>query len=179
MKKGEAATAGTILLAALAVMCGSSGCGSGGGAKSDAAAGSCAASFTPGASMTWLDDGASECAQEVSAVLDSTATLDLLNIVGSQASGVGIAFGISTNGVAIGGTYTCGDLTNRTVAVSFNYQQGSTPNLVSTCTIDVTSAGGPGVKASGTFSAVVTLTGGGTKTVTNGAFDAPLVNVGG
>ena len=153
------------------------GCGSGSGGKSggEGGAGSCTASLTPGASMSWDENGAFQCAADVGATGLSSATLNLVNLVGSQPSGEGLAFGVTTPGTPIDGAYSCGASTTDTV--TFNYQQGQTPTFASTCSITVTSSGGDGgTRATGTFSGVFD-TPSGTKTITNGAFDAPITIV--
>jgi hypothetical protein len=162
-----------LVVVLLAAGCGSGSSGKGGGGEGGA--GSCTASLTPGASMSWDENGGFQCAADVSATGLSSATLNLLNLVGSQTSGEGLAFGVTTPGTPIDGAYSCGASTTDTV--TFNYQQGQTPTFASTCSITVTSSGEDGgTRATGTFSGVFD-TPSGTRTLTNGAFDAPVTIV--
>ena len=164
----------SLVVALVAVGCGSGSSGKSGGGG-EGGAGSCTASLTPGASMSWDENGAFQCAADVGATGVSSATLNLVNLVGSQPSGEGLAFGVTTPGTPIDGAYSCGASTTDTV--SFNYQQGQTPTFASTCSITVTSSGGDGgTRATGTFSGVFD-TPSGTKTITSGAFDAPITIV--
>jgi hypothetical protein len=158
------------------------GCGSGGAAASATVDGatSCPTSLNAGATMGWQDDGQTKCAQIVSATYEAGSASTIFSIVGSTSSGLGVSFGVAstTGGVAIGGSYSCGVSGN--VNGTFNYQQGSTPTFASTCSFTINSADGAGgTPASGTFSATLNLSGGGTKSISNGAFTTPVTVVGG
>jgi hypothetical protein len=168
-------------LAAAVLGCGL-GCGSGGAAANTSADGAtgCPASFSPGASMGWQDDGKMECAQIVSATYEAGTASTIFSIVGSNSAGLGVSFGVASTagGVAIGGSYSCGVSGN--VDGTFNYQQGSTPTFAATCSLTINSADGAGgTPATGTFSATLNLSGGGTKSISNGVFTTPVTVVGG
>jgi hypothetical protein len=158
------------------------GCGSGGAAANTASDGAtgCPASFSPGASMAWQDDGKTECAQIVSATYEAGTASTIFTIVGSTSSGLGLSFGVSstTGGVAIGGSYICGVSGN--VNGTFEYQQGSTATFATTCSFTINSADGAGgTPATGTFSATLNPSSGGTKSISNGTFTTPVTVVGG
>jgi hypothetical protein len=159
------------------------GCGSGGAAANIAVDGAtgCPASFSPGASMGWQDDGKMECAQIVSATYEAGTASTSFSIVGSSSSGLGVSFGVASTagGVAIGGSYSCGLSGN--VDGTFDYEQGSTPpTFADTCSMTINSADGAGgTPATGTFSATLNLSGGGTKIISNGVFTTPVTVVGG
>jgi hypothetical protein len=130
--------------------------------------------------MSWQDDGTPECADLVSASYDAGSASTIFSIIGSKASGLGVGLGVSTTtgGLTIGGTYSCG--TAGSFNGTFNYQQGSTPTFASTCSITVNSPDGAGgAPTTGIFSATLTLSGGGTKAISNGVFSAPVSVVGG
>lgn len=170
---------GLLLAIALAV----AGCGSSGGAKSTTSDGAsnCPASLSPGASMSWQDDGAPQCATIVSATYEAGSASAIFSVIASAASGTGVGLGVETTagGLAIAdGTYACGAAGN--FIGTFNYQQGSTPGFAASCSLTVHSADGAGgMSATGTFSATVTQSGGGTKTISNGVFTVPVDVVGG
>jgi hypothetical protein len=130
--------------------------------------------------MSWQDDGAPQCATIVSATYDAGSASTIFSVIGSAASGVGVGFGVATTagGLTIDGTYACGAAGS--FIGSFNYQKGSTPGFAASCSLTVHSADGAGgVPATGIFSATVTQSGGGTKTISNGVFTVPVVVVGG
>jgi hypothetical protein len=130
--------------------------------------------------MSWLDDGQQQCATIVSATYDTGSASSIFEIVGSEASGPGVAFGVETTvgGLTIAGSYSCG-VTGDFIA-TLNYQEGSTPAFAASCSITVNSADGAGgVPATGTFSATLTLSAGGTKTISNGVFTSPVQVAGG
>jgi hypothetical protein len=168
-------------LAAVVFGCGL-GCGSGGAAAPTAVDGAtgCPASLSPGASMGWQDDGKTECAQIVSATYEAGTASTVFSVVGSTSSGLGVSFGLASTagGVAIGGSYSCGASGN--VNVTFVYQQGSTPAFADICSLTINSADGAGgTPATGTFSATLNLSGGGTKSISNGVLTSPVTVVGG
>jgi hypothetical protein len=157
------------------------GCGAGGSAQTNNdGSTSCSARFSPGATMSWQDDGTPECADLVSATYDAASATTIFSIIGSKASGLGVGFGVSTTtgGLTIGGTYPCG--ASGSFNGTFSYQQGSTDTFASTCSITVNSPDGAGgAPTTGIFSATLTLSGGATKTISNGVFSAPVSVVGG
>jgi hypothetical protein len=161
-----------LLTIALAV----AGCGSSGGGKTADGAANCPASQSAGASMSWQDDGALQCATIVSATYGSGSASTIFSLVASSASGIGVGLGVetTTGGIMIvDGTYACGAAGS--FIGSFDYQQGSTPGLAASCSLTVHAVdGAAGVPATGTFSATVTESSGGTKTISNGVFTVPV-----
>ncbi len=175
-----------LVLTLIAIGCGSSG-GSqsggsgdsdgGGGGGAGGGSGSCVAGGIPGTSMSWDDDGVSECAVSASVTETSGSTVDLVEVVGATPT-VGLAFGVSTQGIPISGAYVCGAST--AYQLSFTYVQGTTSyGFAQSCaiTIDPSPTGDGGTRVSGTFSGVFSSTGGGTKTISNGVFAAPATVV--
>src|ERR1700690_2226490 len=81
------------------------GCGSGGATTTNDGSANCTGSLTPGATMSWQDDGAAQCATEVSATYAAGAASSIFEIVGSETSGVAISIGASATaaGTAIEG----------------------------------------------------------------------------
>jgi hypothetical protein len=166
----------------LAIALGVAGCGSSGGAKSTTTDGAanCPASLSPGASMSWQDDGAPQCATIVSATYEAGSASTIFSVIGSEASGIGVGFGVetTTGGLTIDGSYACGAAGS--FIGTFNYQEGSTPAFAAICSLTVHSADGAGgIPATGTFSATVMQSGGSTKTISNGVFTVPVDVVGG
>lgn len=153
------------------------GCGSGGAARGEAGA-SCQPAVTGTGTMSWLDDGAPECAVSALATFENTPQLTLFSLTGATTT-LGLGFGVTTvlGPGPIGGSYSCAPLDS--VSVTFNYTQGQTNSFAQSCDITLDMQGTAGVHATGTFSATLMLTGGGTKSITNGLFDAPVTIVGG
>lgn len=130
--------------------------------------------------MSWTDDGVMECADLVIADRNTSSSLDFIEIIGSNSKGLGVGLTVSVVPPAsLGGTYTCNG--DAGLAVIFTYTTNtSTNNPQMTCTITLTNPGAPGgANATGTFSATVSPPTGGTKTITNGTFDVPVMFLGG
>ncbi len=150
---------------------GGSAAGTGGGSTT-------AACTIDGGSLTWTADGVNQ----VAGVVETTCTTDGafagIEVVGGESSGIGIAILLEAQGTVVG-TYDCGSTaTNQDVIFTYTGDSGAGGGGTATpvsCTVTVANAGTPGgVKAKGTFSAVLSLSGGGTTTITNGVFDVPV-----
>jgi hypothetical protein len=143
-------------------------CGSGGSSPDDGGG----AGGAGGGLMTWLDNGVRQIASFASAARVTSATLDLLQVTGANASGAGVSFNVSTPPPLGPGTYTCG-LTGSNIIVSLA-ANGSDNATV--CTIQLAGIGAAsGERATGTFQATGMATGGGVKAITDGMFDVPLI----
>ncbi len=129
--------------------------------------------------MSWLDDGAAECAVSALATFTTNASLTLFSLTGATTNlGVGIGIESTMGPAAIGGTYACGG-NDGGLAATFNYTQGLTNSTFSqACEITINMQGTAGAHATGTFSATLAPASGGTKSITNGVFDAPVTIVG-
>jgi hypothetical protein len=146
-----------VLLALAMAGCGSS---DGGAAPDGGAPGG------TGGGLTWLDNGTRHTALYPSAARVTSAMLDMVQVAGGEASGVGIAFGVSMPPPLVPGSYPCGVSGNR-IIVSFSYANAG---VSSSCTVTITSVGAAtGGRATGTFSAVF-----GATMITGGTFDLPL-----
>ena len=127
--------------------------------------------------ISWKDNGTTMTSSFAAAARVKSANQDMVQITGSNSSGVGISFAVSTTPPLIPGSYTCGIGANQEI-VSFSYVMGSAGGNTPTCTVDIDAIGdATGTKVTGTFSASVPLDNGMTKTVTGGVFDvAQVVN---
>ena len=143
-----------------------------GGGKRDAGPGSCLALSPAGAKLSWEDNGTPECAVVVIATHTTNASQDFLEIVSGGSTGLGIALTVVSYASPLGGTYNCKtDAGYTSQYVDFVYTGG----ILVDCTVTITNSGTPGsANAVGTFSAVFTVAGGGTTTITNGSFDTPV-----
>lgn len=163
-------TSGVALALALAG-CGGSGDGAPPGDASAASAGAAckAAGPTPGASMSWLDDGTRRCADFVSATHSTSGGFDILSVTGGSTANLGLTFKLTAAGKALAAsTYTCDG-----VYVVLVYQQGAlASHTTQSCTITVTSLGSDATPATGTFSATLLGPDRTTKTLGEGAFSA-------
>jgi hypothetical protein len=129
---------------------------------------------TAGTQIAWVDDGVQRCAISAIAVLGVGAT-DTLDITAADVNGYGFS-------LLVGGahpftapqTFTCGAPTpTALVELTTTYPNGTT-GTVTSCSVNVTQVGVvAGDKAQGTFSAVMAVSSGGTKTITNASFDVP------
>lgn len=167
---------GTALsLALVLAVCG---CGSGGSPKGEGGVSSCQPAAGGLGTMSWLDDGTQECAVSALATFDNTPQLTIFSLTGATTT-LGIGFGVSTvlGPGAIGGSYSCAPLDS--LIVTFNYTQGQTNTFAGSCELTLNMQGTAGVHATGKFSATLMTAAGGTKSITNGVFDAPVTIVGG
>jgi hypothetical protein len=175
MTRSNSFAAVALCLPLAALLCAGAGCGSGGsGTLRDGSGGGGGSSGT--GTLSWQDDGAAHATMFGTASLVTSSGLQILQIAGGEASGIGIAFGVSAK-LAVGlGTFQCGPGANAGYPItSFSYTATGVDPLYQSCTVSVTALGAAdGEHASGTFSAVLTKTAGGTKAITAGVFDLPL-----
>lgn len=166
-----AAVAACLALAAV-LSAGAAGCGSrtarGGGGGSDGGY---------NGTVSWQDDGVLHQTSFATASVVSSSGINILQIAGGEANGIGIAFGVSTKmpmpitigvfqcGPADGGAYPPYPVT------SFSYTAPGVDPLFQSCTLNIDLLGGA---IEGRFSAVLTKTAGGTKAITDGTFALPL-----
>jgi len=168
MTNSSAVVAACLALPAL--VCAGAGCGSGGSATP--------MDISPGSPpLSWQDDGAAHAATFGSASLVTSSGIQTLQIAGGEAGGIGIAFGVSAK-LAVGlGTFQCGSAAGSTgyPITSFSYTADGVDPLFQSCMVSVTALGTTdGEHATGSFSAVLTKTAGGTKAITSGVFNLPL-----
>ncbi len=167
---------GTVL--SLGIALAAVGCGSSGAVKSEGGVSGCQPAASGLGMMSWLDDGKLECAVSALATFDSTTTLTLFMLTGATTT-VGLGFGVTaTQGpAAIGGTYSCAG-NDGGLDATLNYTQGTTNNtFAQSCAFTLNMQGTAGVHATGTFSATLMPASGGTKSITDGVFDAPVTIV--
>ena len=160
-------------LAAVAA-CSSSGGGTDGGPPD--ANGACRANTPAGASVSWLEDGAPECAVAVVAQRSTEGTNQLLQLQGSTLDGASVAFAVVAYARELEGTHTCsaaaadGGFIGTPGTVSVDFVHTGTKQ---DCTVTITNGGAVGgANAAGTFSA--TFTGSSGAVVTNGIFETPV-----
>ncbi len=170
-------------LGALFVGCGSSdgkaasggrgGLSGGGGAGAGGSAGAGA----PSGEIVWEEDGVWHSVPTALADYTTSASTDVIEIVGAELVLVGErSIGILVGATPpLGGTYQCSD----SVAPIITYSDGSTTAYqAQSCKVAVaiptTGAGGGAGNATGTFTFVLTAAGGITKNITNGTFDIPI-----
>jgi len=182
---------GSILTLAVAAGCGSSGStpdgghggtngGGGAGGSGDGGAASCSAIQPAGAKMSWMDDGTFQCALVIVTGRMTSSSQDFLEIIGSTSGGVGAGLTVNASPGPLSGTYHCkNDGGASGLFVDFVYTAPQAGQLQD-CTITIDAAGTPGsANARGSFSATFTTTGGGTKQITQGTFDTPVMLNGG
>ncbi len=123
--------------------------------------------------MSWLDDGTQECAASVRATFADTPIYTTFSLTGATPT-LAISFGVSTVLAPgpIGGSYSCVPLDS--LSGTFSYTQGQTNVAAHSCQLTLNMKGTDGVHATGTFSATLITADGGTKSITNGVFDAPV-----
>jgi len=164
----------TALLLAIAPA--GAGCGSGGAAKGEGGVPMCQPTASGAGTMSWLDDGTSECGDAVATFSDNMLGTTF-SLTGTAAT-IRVDINISTplGPRPIGGTYGCAPVGS--MIATFSYTQGQANVFAQICEFTVNMQGTAGVRATGTFSATLALTGGATKAITNGAFDAPVTFIG-
>ena len=98
--------------------------------------------------------------------------MDLLQISGGEPTGIGISFGVAAT-PPLGPTTVACNMTGMRPFVSFSYT-GTDP-VWDSCSVTVSTLVLTGTtRATGTFEAVFTKTGGGTKTLSDGSYDLPM-----
>jgi len=135
----------------------------------------CHAQIASDGEVRWDEDGVRQCADIVVADRSIGTDLDLIEIVASTINGPGVIISVEVfPPPPLGGTYTCdGDAGARSI---FSYSTSTKMSATSTsCTVTFTNPGAPGVHATGMFSATVSPPAGGSKSITNGFFDVPLL----
>lgn len=167
------AAAAMCLALGATLLAGAAGCGSSAPSNTDGGGGG-GASGT--GTISWQDDGVARHASFASASLVTSSGLQILQIAGGEGSGIGIAFGVSAKPAVGLGAFQCGlgDAGGYPIT-SFSYTATGVDALYQSCMVDITALGAAsGTRASGTFSAVLNKTGGGTKAITAGVFDIAL-----
>jgi hypothetical protein len=147
--------------------------------SSGAGTGSCA-----GSPVVWKDDGTTHCASTAEAILATTTARNpfdggptvetSLEVVTTQLS-TSYTFGfIITTSAALGGTYDCTASPASVVEITYDDVGVYSTTVVScTLTVSLTPTDG-GTLAVGTFSAVLSVSDGGTKTLSDGTFNIPV-----
>ncbi len=172
-RSSSIAAAATCLALGATLFAGAAGCGSSVAGNSPDGGGGGGASGN--GTLTWQDDGVAHQALFPSASLVSSSGLQILQIAGGEASGIGIAFGVSAKPTVGLGTFQCGPAAGGYPITSFSYTATGVAALYESCTVSITALGAAkGERASGTFSAVLDKTAGGTKAITAGVFDIAL-----
>jgi hypothetical protein len=177
MKSNAIAAGAACLALAAALSAGEAGCGSGGGGPSTDAGGHGGSGGTPGSGIiSWQDDGVAHQTTFATASLVTSSGIQILQVAGGEASGIGIAFGVSAMPTVQLGAFQCGPAAGGGYPItSFSYTANGVDPLFDSCTISVSALGAAdGERASGAFSAVLTKTAGGTKAITAGVFNVPL-----
>jgi hypothetical protein len=193
--------AALLSLAALSLACSSSSSGSppiASGAQDAAASGDggpeantggATAGACVGSPVTWRDDGVMHCASQASGTLGYTTfhgadggnmTQADLEIAVLQ-SNTSYIFGLIVGGPApLGGDYTCSTGSGSPDLVELSYDEvGGFSTTPASCTVTVTLTpddGGVdgGSVVTGTFSATLNVTDGGTKVLSDGTFSIPV-----
>ena len=169
-------------LGALLVGCGSSdGKAAGGKGGVSGGGGSGTGGFggtgAPSGEIVWEEDGVWHSVPTALADYTTSASTDVIEIVGAELVLVGErSIGILVGATPpLGGTYQCSD----PVAPIITYSDGSTTAYQAqscriTVAIPTSGAGGGAGNATGTFTFLLTAAGGITKDITNGTFDVPI-----
>jgi hypothetical protein len=166
------------LAVALLIVAALAGCGGGGGGTTDAA--STGTAGTGGAAagklLTWKENGAAHAALVASAARVKSATSDIVQVSGGEASGTALSFGVAVQSPPLAaGTYTFNGGTGYPI-VSMSYGVGGVSSSIPTAISIVFTALGDttGSHAVGTFTATLPFGDGTTKTITDGKFDLTL-----
>ena len=147
---------------------GTGGAGGAGGTGGSGGAAACVAQFPAGASMSWLDNGAFTCADEVEATYFSPGFLEVDGVLDGPPD---IGFQVLAQGTTLGGSYVCSTDTNPPQPYAVFLANGT----IQSCTVTIDNPGVlGGAHVTGTFSAVFTPISGQSDTLTEGQFDAPL-----
>ena len=125
--------------------------------------------------VTWLDDGVMMTATTGNATWASTGGRDSVDILGfKHSTGVEIYAAMPTPFTAQ--TLVCGQTTpDQSLLLTYRNNDPAGPAIRSeSCTVAFTQGGAVGAPVIGTFEVVFDLPSGGTRSITNGAFDLPL-----
>ena len=151
------------------------------GGSSGAGAASCT-----GSPVVWEDDGTTHCASSGEAIFGSDTILNpldggpetmlTLELVATQDNtSYGFTFIVDTSAPTINGTYSCTPVGASVAELTYNEIGVFSTSVVSfSITVTVTPTDGGHAVATGTFSAQLAVTDGGTKTLSNGTFDLPV-----
>ena len=170
--RAERALVAGMVLALMLAGCGSGNNGPSGAGGTNGGAGTGGTGTAGCSAMSWLDDGASQCADFLSVTRSTKNGFDQLAVVGSQTTNVGLTFKVIVPGggaIETGKDYACDG-----AYILFVYQAGPlASHTTQSCTITVSALGSAGAPASGTFSAMLLASDGTTtKQISQGAFSA-------
>ena len=165
-----AAFVGSVALTA--VLAAGAGCGS--GTPKGGQGGSGGGGGSNGSAILWQDDGALHQTSFATASLVSSSGIQILQIAGGEASGIGIAFGVTDMPSVHTGSFQGGPAPDGGAypITSFSYTAPGVDPLFQNCEVNVNVL--TATTVAGTFSAVLTKTAGGTKSITAGRIDLPL-----
>jgi hypothetical protein len=138
-----------------------------------------------GSLAVWKEDGATRCATSGEAILGSSTAENFLDggrllytslevVLIQNNSTESFGFIVTSDG-SLDGTYNCMPSSS---SGQLTYDEpGVFSTTVASCdiTVTLTPTGDGGMSASGTFSAVLNVTGGGTKTLSDGTFSMSVV----
>ena len=160
------ALAGAVLFC---LALGAAACGSGGQGTGRDGAASCPA--VSGVAVSWQDNGLGHCGTgsiDESSGSNGVSGGSSFEVTGYDASGNSFDLGVRS---LVPGTYSCGGDAGAIVYLRYWHQTASLPEVAQSCSITITSIGGSDGNASGTFSASLATTEGGTEEISNGMFD--------
>jgi|HubBroStandDraft_6_1064221.scaffolds.fasta_scaffold64339_4 hypothetical protein len=164
----------------------SSGTGNGAISGSGSTSGSSTESCGMGSLAVWKEDGTTHCATSGEAIIGSSTAENVLDggrllytsleVVLLQSSSTESFGFIVTSDGALDGTYSCMPSPSSVGELTYD-EPGVFSTTVASCdiTVTLTPTGDGGMTVSGTFSAVLNVTGGGTKTLSDGTFTMSVV----
>jgi hypothetical protein len=176
---GACGSSGSTAASSGGVKGATSGSGSGSGTSSTESCGT-------GSLAVWKEDGTTHCASSGEAILGTSTAENVLDggeslyttleVVLLQSNSMESAGFIVTSDGALAGTYSCTPSPSGAAELTYD-EPGVFSTTVASCDISVTltPSGDGGMTASGTFSAVLNVTGGGTKTISDGTFSMSVV----
>lgn len=136
--------------------------------------GDAAVGCTAGTQVAWVDDGVQRCAISAIAALGIGST-DTLDITAADVNGYTFSLLVgAAHPFTAPQSFTCGQpMESVIVELTTTYPNGST-GTVTSCSVNVAQLGAVGGgNAKGSFAAVMAISTGGTKTITNASFDVP------
>jgi hypothetical protein len=149
---------------------GAGACSSGGQAMGRDGSASCAA--VDGITVSWHDNGLGHCGTGSISESPGSNPSSRNALLVSGYDTFGNSFGLGL-GSLVPGDYSCGGDGGATAYFLYWHQTSAPPEVTQSCSITITSIGGSGGNASGTFSASLAPTEGGTEEISNGMFDGP------
>jgi len=151
--------------------------------------GSSTASCGTGSLAVWKEDGTTHCAASGEAIVGSSTAENVLDggrllytslevVLLQNSSMESFGFIVTSDG-SLDGTYTCVPSPSSVGQLTYD-EPGVFSTTVASCniTVTLTPMGDAGMTVSGTFSAVLNVTGGGTKTLSDGTFTMSVVEDG-